>query len=272
MAFNILLLDPAVYGETDVWFAGQNEGTRTTKTAKDWNKQENAHLIFNLGVFDMKTGESNCYVKGNTMVSDSSGATHANIGGYSSILKINSNNECKGYSNGIINDTVSINKPMGGQRTRNGIGITAKGHVVIAQSGHNVTEKVFCTAVKSFVNSRKEKIALFVLQDGGGSTQEYSALSDLNFAPESGRKVATVVCVRFNNLPMITYPVYSGSKGRTIEVVQATLGGIACDGDFGVNSVARAKAMQKAKGLPFAMQCGVLSTVSLKALGFKTTF
>ena len=221
----------------------------------------------------MKTGESNCYVKGTYMISDSSGATYANIGGNSNILQINSNNECKGYSNGIINGVTKINKPMGGSRTRNGIGITKRGHVIIAQCGHNATEKNFCEAVNAYVSARSQKVDLFLLEDGGGSTQEYSAMSKLNFAPEGGRRVATIVCVRFLDLPAITYPVYKNrAQCNDSLIVQTVLGGLECDGKFGSLSVSRLANSQKALGLPAIMQNGIADGLTLHRLGIPTNF
>ena len=273
MAFNILLLDPTVYGATDVYFAGQKEGTKTIKTCREWATSENAHLYFNLGVFDMKTGESNCYVKGTHMISDSSGATHGNIGGYSDILSINSSNQCKGYSNGIVIGKISINKPMGGSRTRNGIGITKRGHIIIAQCGHNATEKNFCEAVNAYVSARSQKVDLFLLEDGGGSTQEYSALSKLNFAPEGGRRVATIVCVKFLALPTVVYPVYKNRPQCNDNlIVQTLLGGLECDGKFGTLSAARLTSAQRALSLPAPMQNGIADGLTLHRLGIPTNF
>lgn len=258
MAYNILILDPAIY---DVWFAGQAYKERVTKTAKDWCIQEGADLCFNLGIFGMSTGLGCSYVRAKGKdIAYGSEKPH--------LLTINPANQCRGYSDGIINGAISINQPMGGSRTRNGIGMTNKGHIIIAQSSGKVTERAFCTAVNSFVQNKDHTVQLFALMDGGGSTQEYSALSRLNFAPEGGRKVANVVCVRQKRMQIITEPVYEGCNGRNVELVQMAVGGIEIDGHAGPGTKKRITAAQAALGFPKGLQCGIASELTIRALGF----
>jgi len=224
-------------------------------------------LCFNLAVFDMKTGLGCCYVR-----AKGKDIAYGNENAGVKLLQINSNNACLGYSNGIINGVVSINHPMGGKRTRNGIGLTVKGDVIIAQSGHKATEKEFCEAVNTFVKKRGQSVSLFLLQDGGGSTSEYSGLSRLNFAPEGNRKVANVVCVNFKRTPSISYPIYNGSRGDEALAVQLALGGIEADGIAGAGTKNRIKQFQAAINLPKELQNGVADALSLHYLGFKTLF
>jgi hypothetical protein len=264
--YNILILDPAIY---DVWFAGQAykepDPDKRTKTAKEWCEQENADLCFNLGIFGMTSGLGCSYVRAKGRdISYGSEKPH--------ILTINAENQCRGYSDGIIDGQIKINLPMGGKRTRNGIGMTNKGHIIIAQSAGSVTERTFCTAVNTFVQNKGQAVKLFTLQDGGGSTQEYSALSRLNFAPEGGRKVANVVCVKRRRVQSIFAPVYEGCRGENVELVQMALGGIEIDGSAGPGTKKRIKAAQAALAFPKGLQCGVASVLTLRAMGFAPAF
>lgn len=254
----------------DVWFAGQNDGTKTVKTPEEWCIAEKADLVFNLGLFDLKTGESVCYVKGPRMISDSSGATSSTIGGKSKILTINSQNQCKGYSNGIVDGKISFNTNalLGSSRTRNGIGITTTGEVIIAQTDTPYTERAYCEEVNSkVINRYKKAVKLFVLEDGGQSTQEYSDKSKRKFAPERGRKVATVVCVRFKIKPIIDHVIHNGLKDPDVEFTQIFLGGLDPDGSCGPASVKAITEFQKLMGFPKALQCGIASAKTLRALG-----
>lgn len=269
MAYNILILDPNIY---KVYFAGQSDGQRTVMNVRDWCIRENADLCFNLGVFDMKTGVSCCYVKGPNMLSDAGGDKHPTIGGKSNVLVLDSQNECKGYSNGIIDNTVKINAPMGGSSYRCGIGITNLGHRIIAQSSNTCTEAVFCNAVNTFVRKQGQTVKLFVLQDGGGSTSEYSALSKLSFYPKEVRKVPTVVCVSFKVKPAFTSPVYNGSKGEDTKRMQIALGGIECDGVGGNGTETRIKAMQVAYNFPKKLQNGAADAYTFSKMGFSINY
>ena len=258
---NVILFNPAY---CDVWFAGQDEGTKTLKIVEDWGKIEKADLTFNLGLFDMRTGDSNCFVKGPRMISDSSGLTHPKIGGQSDILYLNSQNMCKGYSNAIVNGKVKVEHPLGKTSKRNGIGITTDGFIIIAQTSHSSYETAFANAVNEYVIKNGKKVRLFVLQDGGGSTSEYSAISKLGFHPTGEiRKVATVVCVKFRHIPPVTRTLKYGARGEDVKTLQTVLGGLVVDGVFGTNTRTRLKSAQRALGLAADGSCGPLTRRAL---------
>ena len=258
---NVILFDPSY---CDVWFAGQNEGTKTLKIVEDWGKIEKADLTFNLGLFDMRTGDSNCFVKGPRMISDSSGLTDPKMGGQSDILYLNSQNMCKGYCNAIVNGKVKVEHPLGKTSKRNGIGITTDGFRIIAQTSHSSYETSFANAVNNYAIKADKKVELFIMEDGGGSTSEYSAISKLGFHPTKEiRKVATVVCVRFKTLPHITRTLKYGMRGEDVKILQMVLGGIEVDGIFGSNTRIRLRAAQKALGLKVDGSCGPLTRAAL---------
>ena len=267
MSYNIYILDPVYW---NVWLAGQRDDSdHVLRSVKNWALINSADLCFNLGVFDTRPGKTHgasfTYVKGPKILTDASGSFDKTIGGRSDILRINEFNECKGYSNGIRNGCVLINAPMGGSAVRNGVGITTSGKVIIAQSASKVTEKTFASAVNNFVTKRGEKVKLFVLQDGGGSTNEYSGLSKLSFhATGEDRKVATVLCARKISLPPITRTLKLWSKGEDVRILQTVLGGIEADGSFGFGTRSRLMAAQRALGLAADGICGPLTRAALK--------
>lgn len=255
MACIISILDQ---NEWAIDFGGQSLDSNIVKTVRDWGLSYNAELTFNLGVFNMATG------KGCTYVHSRKG--DLGYGGGSDVLEINTFNKCKGYSNGIKNGCISINKPMGGSRTRNGIGITNSGKVILAQSSSNMTERSFCQKVNSEAAKSKEVVKLFVLQDGGGSTSSYSNASKLSFYPEGIRKVATVVyATRIGGKP-ITRALKLWCKGEDVKLLQTVLGGIEVDGSYGFGTRSRVIQAQRALGLVADGSCGPLTQ---KALGLR---
>lgn len=269
MAYNIFILDPSKY---DVWFAGQKYKQPRLEYVRDWCIEEKADLCFNLGLFNFTDKLACSYVrgKGNDLAY---GCDEPNKSkNWSDLLVINGQNSCRGYCNGIVNGVVKLNTPFGGSRTRNGIGMTYDGHIIIAQCGTKSTEKAFCEAVNSFVKKQNKSVKLFILQDGGGSTSEYSSLSKLNFAPEGQRKVATVVCVKFKTKPTFSTPIYNGCKGNDVALLQLALGGVESDGIAGSGTANRIKQMQSAYAFPKALQCGIASGYTLSKMGFKTNF
>lgn len=238
MSYNIITLRPSIW---DVRFAGQAYRSREVASVKTWNERNHADLTFNLGLFNMSTGEGYTYVRNET--------GDLGYGGKSETLWINNENCCKGYSNGIIQGKVSVDYPMGGKRTRNGIGITTDGSVILAQSSHLAYEEAFARAVNEFIIKDNKRVKLFVLQDGGGSTSEYSGLSGLGFYPEGRRNVATVTCASLKAIPRFERTLRIGSRGEDVLVLQIILGGIQADGSFGFETYRRLKEFQKAVSL-----------------------
>lgn len=249
MANIIYILPP-----NDVKFGGQKYKSNTVKTVKEWGTQYNADLCFNLGLFDMRTGEGYTYVHNEI---------DFGYGGKSDDVWINPTNCCRGYSDAIKFGNICVNYPMGGKRTRNGIGITTDGYVIIAQSSHATYEVAFAKAVNEYVIKQGKKVKQFVLQDGGGSTSSYSARSKLGFYPEGTRRVATVTCV-WLNLPEVTRNLSLGKRGDDVKVLQTVLGGLEIDGNFGLNTRKRLIAAQKALGLKADGSCG---PITRRALG-----
>lgn len=259
MSYHIPIFDPAIFR---LWITGQNYLEKRTEYVRDWCKQEDADLCFNLGIFGMATGLGCSDVT-------SKGRPIAYGNHTPKLLVIDGNNSCRGYSDGIVDGAVKINFPMHGKALRNGLGVTDKGVFFVAQTNHAVTEVVFCNYVNEYMKVRGHRVKLFTLQDGGGSTSEYSAVSGLNFAPGGNRKVANALCVKLRKPPTISHTLYVGCPyADEVKLAQTMLGGIEVDGSFGAGTKARVLAAQKAWGFPVGLQCGVLGTMTLRALGF----
>ena len=259
MAYNIYVLDPAVWR---VWVDGSNNGTRLT--VRQWGAQLQADLCFNLTTFNMANGKPDTYVR---VAWKDLCYGHE---GHSELIDFGSGYQCRGYSNGIQAGKVNINKPFGGSRTRNGVGLTDRGHIIIAQSTVSRTEKAICQAVNDYVRARGQTVRTFVLEDGGGSTAGYSARASLWVAPEGGRPVPTVLCAYLRQTPVITRPIYNGIKGEDARLIQ-TLMLTEADGSFGPGSASRLKNMQATFGFPAALRCGILSayTAAQMRIDFK---
>ena len=245
----------------DVWIAGSHYNTKpkVMQTVKEWCIAEKADLAYNLALFNFSDGKTVTFV--HNYVGD------IGYGGKGEIVHLNAQNYCRGYSSGITNNKVVINAPLGGSRTRNGIGLTSENDVIIAQSNSKMKEKTFCDQVLKIANKQGAYVKLFVLEDGGGSTAHYSAISRLGFAPEGGRRVPTVVCLRHKNFPKVERTLQRGSKGDDVKLLQQVLGGIEVDGSYGAGiygTVQRVKAAQKALGLKAT---GIADERTLRALG-----
>lgn len=237
MGCNITILDPKDWG---IQFLGPPYPRRTVT---DWALAQGADLCWNLGLFEMDTGQPDCYVH--------SRGKDICYGGekYSDVLWINGTNACCGYSNGIKDGVLDIRKKLGGSALRNGIGKTSDGKIIIAQTDAVSTEKTFCTNVNKKVKSLGLQVALFLLQDGGGSTSEYSNISKLGFYPGGSRRVVTVTVAYRLKKQKILRVLKRGCKGEDVKILQTILGGLDCDGDFGSKTDLRVKAAQRSLGL-----------------------
>lgn len=244
----------------DIHFEGTPYNTfpKTALKAKDWAAKTGADVVYNLAFFQMSNYNTVNYVKAKGF--------DVGYGGVAERLTVSPGNVCGGYAVGIKDNDVVI-RGDGSTRTRNGIGITPKGNIIIAQSTSKVTEKNFCKEVAMQVSQYyKESVKLFLMEDGGGSTQMYSAISRLGISPEGGRKVPTVICVKRRNLPKFTRVLKTGCKGEDVRLLQMILGGCTCDGSYGNATKKRVKEAQKALGLTADGSCG---EITQKALGLR---
>lgn len=244
-----------------VRFGGTPYKTRPRKAdkAREWATGEcdgrKADIVYNLAYFNMADYSTVNYV-------------HAlgydvGYGGVPERVVINNDNVCGGYAVGIRDNSVVIGKG-GTSRTRNGIGITALGRIVVAQSTAKITERNFCLAVAEQVSMYyKDRVKLFLMEDGGGSTQMYSAISKLGIAPEGGRKVPTVTCATRKTPLKVSRVLKIGCKGEDVRYLQMILGGLECDGSFGNATRKRVKECQKALGLSVDGSCGPLTQAAL---------
>lgn len=257
--------------EWDAWFAAgsaYNSWPKKVYTAKAFSVFEHSDLTLNLGLFNMKAPKKNApcnYVRTQALQEVGYGGTESR----GIILELSWANKCAGYAVGIMNGVVQknskINPYLGGTSCRNGIGITEDGRLITAQSMKKITETTFVNKVNSFVPAMYgTKVKLFLFEDGGGSTQEYSSISKLNFIPQGQRAVATVTCLKRKNVPKITRTLSKDCRGWDVMLLQTCLGGICCDGWYGNGTITRVKAAQKALGLA---QTGIADEKLLTKMG-----
>lgn len=258
--------DPKLW---DIRFSGTPYTTKTKLRGKapDWANGKvdgkKADVVYNLGFFDMKTYDTVTYVKANYIDCGYGGGPERLTVSPGNICGCEANSSGKKWGLGIKDNEVV--EPAGGDsRSRNGIGLTLLGKVVIAQSSTNMTRRNFCEEVKKQVSKYyKDSIKMFLMEDGGGSTQSYSSFSKLKIAPEGGRAVPTVTCVTRKVPFKIANTLKVGSKGEEVRMLQMVLGGLECDGSYGNATKARVKAAQKALGIAQDGSCG---PITLKAL------
>ena len=263
MGYNILILDPAIWR---VWLAGYSNGTKYT--AEGWaKKQPDADLIFNLTTFGTRTGipDTETIINGVRLVWGKEKV--------SDFVEINQGDKVRGYSNAIKNGVINITDKFGGSSYRCGIGLTNKGHIIIAQSSTRVTELTFAQAVNSFVVARKQSVKIFVLEDGGGSVQEYAKRSKRYWTSTAEKRpVPTVICAALRGVPSLSRPIYDGAAdGPDAEIIQALLGAMPVDGDPGPTTGKGIQMAQAALGFPPRLRCGILSAYTAKAMGIKST-
>lgn len=254
MAYIVNIFDPTQWAMA---LGGQDPNTGTTRTVKDWGLSYSADLTFNLALFNMSNGRSVNYVRTKKGIVSYGGASHT--------LDFDGINQCRGYSDAIVNDVVSYTKKdlLGGSALRNGIGRTMSGKVIMAHTSHNCTEVAFAQAVLKEIHKRGEKVELFVFEDGGGSTSGYSKRANLTYYPKEKRKVATVAYFIGYNLPKITRTLRLGKKGEDVRLLQMILGGIECDGSFGPATYRRVRQAQAALGIKVDGSCGPQTLAAL---------
>ena len=261
MAVNVFLFDPA---EWKPYLAGYADGKRFT--VEEWSKRLDADLIFNLTTFATKgktegQPDTEIIINGNRLCWGKESV--------SDFVQVNPTDKARGYANAIKDGVVKLSYKFGGSSYRNGIGLTNKGHLIVAQTTSGYTELAFAQAVNKYVLDHKQTVKIFVLEDGGGSVQEYSRFSKLYFhATAEKRKVPTVLCIKRTAPITFTAPIYPKNPSKEQKALYQTLvGGLAADGDIGTLSTKRTKLMQAGFGFDPSLQLGVASALTFTKMG-----
>lgn len=252
----------------DIWFMGSKyyDSPKTALKAKEWCISSKADMCYNLAMFNMSNYNTISYVK-----SKGYDVGYASKSDPCEIVNVSTGNVCGGYALGIKDNEVVIKGST--VRSRNGIGITKSGRIIIAQSTSKVTEKNFCREVAIQVSQYyKDTVNVFLMEDGGGSTQMYSNISKLGIAPEGGRKVPTVTCVKRRVPQKVNRILKVGCAGEDVRYLQIVLGGLVTDGSYGNATKKRVKECQKelkALGIYDSAIDGICGPGTQKALGLK---
>lgn len=184
-----------IYDPKDIWFAGDayEKPTHPLRTLKEWAELEGADRVYNLSLFEMKTGRTVNYLKAS--------GNDVGYGGVPQRMSVNPGNICGGYKVPILfGETQTVSSV--GARSRNANGLLKDGRYFQIQSIYNVTEK----AIRDFM-AKNYKVGIMLMQDGGGSTGFYDRTKNALIAPEkegqNGRPVASVVCVKLASYQQI---------------------------------------------------------------------
>lgn len=270
------MIDLKVFDQDDyeVFVFGHRytDGNLPCRSITDWNKVAEADWIFNAFFFNFDNAQNRAnHCAGRTLQY----ASNPKIGdiGYNSlspaptpVLVLNSGSKFCGWNLAVLNGVVQtskLNKTT--RRARNMNGLTADGRYI-----HVTTDRQTEVYVASEVNRRvkalyKTTVRYLFIEDSGGSTQEYSAISKLGYYPEGTRNVATVMGVKRKHLYTFTRTLHKGSSGEDVIMLQMALGGIEVDGIFGAGTDKRLKQAQRALGIPAD---GWFGPQSAKAMGF----
>lgn len=184
-----------------IWFAG----TPFSKTAKfiplkylsTWAKDENADLVFNLGLFNMRGQGSDEYgvIKGRTVSYVKGKGFDLGYGGTPEEIQVNENNRCAGKKLAIEDGKIQASVYLAGATAQNANGLLEDGSYFHVQSVLQCTEYEIARYMQ-----RKYKVKRMLIQDGGGSVGMYDRNVDVLLAGKRegkhGRPVATVVCFK----------------------------------------------------------------------------
>ena len=191
--------DPKEY---DIWFAAAPYGaaSKPAKTLEQWAAEEQADVVYNLCLFNMKGSGSDKYgvIKGRTLQYLRAKNVDCGYGGTSEHLTVSEGNVVAGVKVAVRDGVVLSGLDKSTYRSRNMIGMLADGRIIVVQSSDGCTEE----QVARYAAGRYT-IKLLLVQDAGGSTGMYRVSDGYLFAPEKegtdGRPVCSVVCMRKKN-------------------------------------------------------------------------
>jgi hypothetical protein len=195
-----------IFDKSQVWFAGTpyGESVKPLYNLKAWAIKEKADYVFNLAFFNMTGVGSDQYgvIKGRTLTYLKAKGYDVGYGGTSEKLTIDANNICAGYKVGILNGKAK-SVSLVGKRARNANGQLKDGRYFHVQSVTTATEhELVQYMLKNY------DVDLLLIQDAGGSTGFYDRKKDVLLAGEregtNGRPVASVVCVKETDRPIVT--------------------------------------------------------------------
>ena len=248
-------------GEWNMKLACHGYGKSGVKTVSAWMNETGAELVYNLGLFNMKTKQSCTYIR-------TPAGLHSS-GGASDIVVIAPGYECRGYANAIKNNTVCKRTKdwLGGSSLRNGVGRTTDGDIIIARTSGAVSEARFASDVLSAVKKRGKSVELFVFEDGGGSVSECSSVSGLSYYPKEVRAVSSVITATRIKHPCVTRPLFNGRRGADVAYLQILLTACDADGIYGGKTAKRVSDFQRKAGFKGRDIDGRCGPMTQKAMG-----
>lgn len=181
----------AVYPKEDydIQFVGIPYSTqpKKLKSLVQWAKDENADIVYNLGLFNMTSGTDKygpIYGRTVTYVRGKDG--DIGYGGTAQKVVLPNGHSCSGYKLGIVEGKTQSGLSSV-KDSRNANGWTKDGHYfhIQAEVCSEVELVQYCTQFAD----------LMLFQDGGGSVGQVVDGKHV-YAPEGKRNVPTVVCIK----------------------------------------------------------------------------
>ena len=237
---------------------------------KTWAQKSGADWVFNLAFFDFASAYNNSKGIGGRTLQPVYSSKVGQIGCDDAAkrtdpIEIQGSSFC-GWTTAIKDGVIhapNLNRTQ--YRARNMNGLTADGRYI-----HVTTSKMTELQVATEVNRRiqrdyKTKVKYLFVEDSGGSTQEYSAITKLAYTPEGYRDVASVMCVKRKTPYTFTRTIHRGMIGEDVRILQQALGGIEVDGIAGWGTDARIRQAQRALGVAAD---GYAGPKTYKAMGY----
>lgn len=241
-------------------------------TLATWANRADADWVFNLAFFDFRSAYNDSHNIGGRTLQKVYNPSIGDIGCEDAVSRTElitiQGSQFRGW-NTAVKDGVVQNISTSGKRARNMNGITTDGRYI-----HVTSDRQTEWYVANWTNNQIKKkynttIKYLFIEDSGGSTQEYSAISKLGYYPEGQRAVPNVICINRKNPYTFNRVLSLGKRGEDVKILQQALGGIEVDGSFGFGTLSRLKQAQRQLGL---QADGYAGPLTVTAMGFKHSY
>ena len=249
-----------------------SEGNVPLYSMVSWQNKCDADWVFNLAFFNFDTAQNRANKCAGRTLQYVSNPSIGDIG-YDSTstpptptLVLDSGSKFRGWKLAVQNGIVQTSKlDRATRRARNMNGLTADGRYIHVTTDSQTEVYVASEVTRLVKKLHGTTVRYLFIEDSGGSTQEYSAISKLGYYPEGQRNVATVIGVKRIKPFVFARTLHKGMSGHDVMVLQQALGGIEIDGIFGNGTDKRLKQAQRALGL---VADGYAGPLTIRAMGY----
>jgi len=244
-------------------------GNVTPRSLKEWTGRSGADWTFNLAFFDFASAYNNARNIGGRTLQPVFSSKVGQIGCPDAANRTDQitiqGSSFRGWSTAIKDGAVQKGLNTTAYRARNMNGLTTDGRYIHVTTSKMTEYQVAIQVLNMVKKDYRTGIKYLFIEDAGGSTQEYSAISKLSYTPEGFRDVASVMCIKRKTIYTFTRTLHRGLNGEDTRILQQALGGIEVDGIFGYGTQNRLKEAQKALKLN---PDGYAGPLTAKAMGF----